>query len=337
MKLAVHQDAHIFQELESEWNALLHRSITDTIFLTVEWQSTWWKTYQAGELWVLTCRDDANRLMGIAPWFIQSKNDERVVRTVGCVDVTDYVDVIVDREHVEPVLSCFSAFLVEERSKYDRINLCNIPESSPTLLQFPTMLKNCGFTVEQVFQEVCPTITLPDSWESYLESLEKKQRHEIRRKLRRAESEAALKYVLIESESEVGAVLDPFLTLMAASQPSKAEFLQDANNRDFFCAVVPLMAARGWLKMSFLHVDGEAVAAYCDFDYNGKILVYNSGLLPERYSNLSTGIVLLAYNIRHAIETGHHIFDFLRGNETYKYRMGAVDTTVYKLMARLAA
>jgi CelD/BcsL family acetyltransferase involved in cellulose biosynthesis len=334
MKTAVHQDARIFHELESQWNALLHRSITDTIFLTLEWQSTWWETYQPGELWVVTCHDAQDQLVGIAPWFIQTKNGERVVRTIGCVDVTDYVDVIVERDYAQAVLSCFSAFLIEHRAQYDRINLCNIPESSPTLSHFPKLLQSCGFNVEQVFQEVCPVIKLPDSWEGYLESLDKKQRHELRRKLRRAESEVQLTYRLIQSESEVQSSLDTFLQLMAASQPSKAQFLQDPQNDAFFRTVVPRMAARGWLKLSFLEVNGEAVAAYCDFDYNGIILVYNSGLLIERYAHLSTGIVLLCYNIRHAIEHQRAVFDFLRGNETYKYRMGGVDTTIYKLMAR---
>jgi CelD/BcsL family acetyltransferase involved in cellulose biosynthesis len=124
---------------------------------------------------------------------------------------------------------------------------------------------------------------------------------------------------------------------MAASQPSKAEFLRNPANASFFRAVLPTIAARGWLRMTLLQVNQEAVAAYCDFDYQGKTLVYNSGLLPDRYSHLSTGIVLLAYNIQHAIEKGNHLFDFLRGNETYKYRMGGQDTKVFKLMARSAA
>ena len=63
--------------------------------------------------------------------------------------------------------------------------------------------------------------------------------------------------------------------------------------------------------------------------------MYNSGLLPEQFGHLSTGIVLLTYLIEHAIESGHFVFDFLRGNETYKYRMGAHDTRVFKLKAQL--
>jgi CelD/BcsL family acetyltransferase involved in cellulose biosynthesis len=84
--------------------------------------------------------------------------------------------------------------------------------------------------------------------------------------------------------------------------------------------------------MSFLTVNGERVATYLNFDYKGHILVYNSGLIPE-YGDLSPGIVLLAYSIQHAIETGHAVFDFLQGDEVYKYRLGGKDTKVVNLIA----
>jgi CelD/BcsL family acetyltransferase involved in cellulose biosynthesis len=335
MKLALYEQDHVFTELASEWNELLARSVTDTIFLTHEWQSTWWSSYQAGELFVITCRAQEGKLVAIAPWFIHHINGERVLRTIGCVDVTDYVDLIVDKDYTEPVQSVLAAFLNEHRARYDRINLCNIPEASPNYAHFPDVLRRCGFDADVVLQEVCPVIHLPETWEGYLESLDKKQRHEIRRKLRRAESEAELEYYVVTPQHNLAEETERFLHLMKASQPSKAEFMSNPSNERFFRALTEITFARGWLKMSFLKVNGKAVAAYFDFDYGGNILVYNSGLLPTEYSHLSTGIVLLSYNIKSAIETGHKLFDFLRGNETYKYRMGGIDTRVFKLMARL--
>ncbi len=334
MNISVYTNPSVFEELEPEWNELLGSSPTDVIFLTWEWQSTWWKTYEAGDLWVVTCRDDDGRLMAIGPWFIQQVDGERVVRTIGCVDVTDYVDIIVHKDCVDPVQVEFARFLADHTRDYDRINLCNIPESSPTYVRFPDRLRMQHFDADMVLQEVCPVIHLPGEWEDYLAMLDKKQRHEIRRKLRRAESEAKLEWYIVGSEHDFEAEADQFMKLMAASQPAKAEFLQDDNNRRFLRQVLEFTFARGWLRLSFLKVNDTYAAAYCDFDYNRQILVYNSGLLPEAYAHLSTGIVLLSYNIRHAIENQRTVYDFLRGNETYKYRMGAQDTRVYKLVAR---
>lgn len=334
MKITAFNQASVFDELESEWNDLLRRSAVDILFLTWEWQSTWWDAYEAGDIWVVTCRTDDGRLVGIAPWFIQNTDGERVLRTIGCVDVTDYVDIIADRNCVEAVQVYLARFLADNTDKYDRINLCNIPETSPTYAQFPDKLRQQHFDADTVLQEVCPVIHLPAEWEDYLGKLDKKQRHEIRRKLRKAESEAKLEWYVVGRDHDFDNEVEKFLSLMAASQPSKAEFLRDQNNLRFFKNILSVTHEKGWLKLSFLKCNDTDVAAYCDFDYNRHILVYNSGLLPESYAQLSPGIVLLAYDIRHAIETGHIIYDFLRGNESYKYRMGAEDTRVYKLVAR---
>lgn len=336
MELTAYTDERVFDELRPEWDDLLHRSTADLIFNTWEWQSSWWKAYRAGQLWVITCRDDSGRLVGIGSWFIQDDHGERVVRTVGCVDVTDYVDIIVDPTYVDAVQTEFAAFLKANADEYDRINWCNIPESSLSLASFPDKLRQHGLTPEIEFQEVCPVIELPDSWEGYLERLDKKQRHEIRRKIRRAESEARIEWQVVDRryEGDIDAAVEQFLGLMRASHPEKAKFLEDPKNLAFFKSVVPQVHGCGWLKMTFLIINGTPSAAYCDFDYNGRILVYNSGLLPQENAHLSAGIVLLSYNIRDAIENQRHVFDFLRGNETYKYRMGATDTKVFKLKAK---
>jgi CelD/BcsL family acetyltransferase involved in cellulose biosynthesis len=331
-----------FEQLESEWNELLQRSTSNRIFSTYEWQITWWQSYQAGELMIVTARNETGTLLGIAPWFIETQTHstytERVVRSIGCVDVTDYVDIIVDLEHISAVQQAFAHTLLEQRAYYDRINLCNIPESSPSYTHFAALLQNCGFSVNLELQEVCPIIQLPSTWDDYLESLDKKNRHELRRKLRKAEGEVEnLTWDFVQQSDDFDAELRVFIDLMAKSQPAKAEFLSDPRNVDFFTKMALITHKRGWLQMSIMRIEGEPVSAYMNFDYGNTILVYNSGLDPNRYSHLSTGIVLLCHNIQHAIETKHTLFDFLRGNEVYKYRMGATDTHIYMLKAAFTA
>lgn len=337
MKLLAFHHPSVFDLLKSEWNGLLHRSIADCIFSTWEWQSTWWDAYQErGKLLVITARDESGELLGIAPWFIDNHPTlGRVVRSIGCVDVTDYLDVIADKDCIDPVLDCFAGFLAQHRDQYDMIDLCNIPASSPTYARFPEILRRHGFNVEVKRQEVCPVIDLPDTWEAYLATLDKKDRHELRRKIRRAENAPEkVDWYMVGSQHNLGAEIERFLKLMAASHVSKAEFLKDPRNLIFFKTIVPVVFDHGWLQLNFLTVGGEAAAAYLNFDYNGNVMVYNSGLLPQAYGHLSPGIVLLARTIRHAIETGRKAFDFLRGNEDYKYRMGGKDLVVYMLRAQ---
>jgi CelD/BcsL family acetyltransferase involved in cellulose biosynthesis len=334
VKLETYTQADAFEQLRPEWNALLHRSAVDNVFSSWEYQSTWWEVFQPGRLLIVTCRDDNGQLIGIAPWFICGGD---VIRGIGCEDITDYLDVIADATYVESVLECFVSYLAERRDDYRRIELCNIPEESPTYRLLRDTFERCGFTATIEQQEVCPVIELPESWEDYLAQLDKKQRHEIRRKLRRAtgDDEHEVDWYIVDGSRVLDDEIETFLRLMAASDPQKAEFLSDERNERFFRRLIPLMFKQGWLQLVFLTVNGQAAATYFNFDYNKRILVYNSGLDPEAYGHLSAGIVLLALTIRHAIENGYKAFDFLRGDENYKYRMGGKDTGVYKLIAEL--
>jgi len=339
VKLTAYNQPEIFTELQPEWNELLGRSESNRIFSTWEWQSTWWTAYHPGELWVITCRNEANQLVGLAPWFIDSTEKYgRVVRPIGCVEVTDYLDVIVDKDCQGDVYEALASFAQQNVPHFDLINLCNLPEASPTYTQFAPILNQHGFNAQLTQQEVCPVIQLPDEWEQYFELLDKKQRHELRRKLRRAEGATEkIDWYIVNENHNLQEEMQKFLHLMGASQYDKAKFLEDPQNMAFFKAVVPLIHEKGWLQLSFLTVDGEPSASYLNFLYGDSVQVYNSGLLPDKYGHLSAGIILLAHNIRTAIENGYKVFDFLRGNEIYKFRMGGQETKVFMLTAEKTA
>jgi len=333
LRLQVFTSDDVFDALGNDWNPLLKNSQCDHIFLTREWLQTWWEAYHPGELLVIVGYADNGELAGIAPWFIVQQGGERLIHTIGCVDVTDYLDIIAADQYKEAFFSALAEHLATFDG-FDRLELCNIPERSPTLAVFPEMLKKQRFNIKMEVQEVCPIIPLPGTWDDYLASLGKKQRHELRRKLRRASGKVS--WYIVGPEHDLASELAHFLRLMAASSEEKAQFLQDERNLTFFKLMAPRIMAKGWLQLSILTVDGEPAAAYLNFDYNNRILVYNSGQDITRFGTLSPGIVLLAYTIRHAIEQGRAEFDFLRGDEPYKYQMGGQDSRVFLLTAARA-
>lgn len=335
VKLEVHGQEAIFSQLQPEWNALVRNSAANRIFSTLEWQSAWWAAFRPGPLQLLTCRDRTGGLLAIAPLFIDRGPDgEKVLSLVGCKEVTDYLDIIIAREHFDPVLVHIADWLAAAHARYDRIEFCNIPAASPVLASLPDLLRARGFLVEVRKEDVCPVLQLPATWGDYVASLEKKQRHELRRKLRRARGNASrLDWYTVGPEHDLDDEMTHFLALMAASDPAKKRFLDDPGNLSFFRNIAAVMLQRGWLRLNFLTIAGERAATYLNFVYNDALLVYNSGLQPESYGHLSPGIVLLAWNIRHAIESGLRVFDFLQGDESYKHQMGGRDEAVYNLYA----
>jgi CelD/BcsL family acetyltransferase involved in cellulose biosynthesis len=333
VEVTAYRDASKLSDLKSLWNELLLQAPMNRIFYTWEWQNTWWDAYEPGELWILVCRD-GGVARGIAPLFISEAERERSAQIIGCVDVTDYLDFIVDEGHIDEVYTAFADYLWEHRGEYDFLDFCNIPFDSPTQRILPALLSSRGFETMVEQQEVCPVIELPKSWGGYLSLLDKKQRHEVRRKIRRLQgNEQSIDWYIVNGDQDLDEEVTQFVRLMAASDPEKERFLQDESNLRFFQAIVPLLQERGWLQLSFLTIGEERAAAYINFVYENRVMVYNSGHAHQDFGDLSPGIVLLAYNIRHAIEQGFTHYDFLRGDEPYKYRMGGRDTAVMNIRA----
>lgn len=334
MQVEAHSEESCFDALCGEWQRLVPLSQADLIFSTWEWHSHWWRAYRPGQLWLVLVRDDAGDLVGLLPLFIENQPGRgRVARIVGSDDVTDYLDVIAHVDYLDAVYRALAAFLVTS-TQFDVLDLSNIREESPTRSQFVSALEGAGFAVEVSPQEVCPLFEVPETFEAYLELLESKQRSELRRKLRRAESAEGLSWYIVDSTHDFDQEMDKFLALMAASHPEKAAFLQNAQHVAFFRSFMPVAMAKGWLQLAFQTYDEEPIAAYLNFDYNDHILVYNSGLRPDRYAALSPGIVLLVHLIKWSIAHRKRTFNFLRGNEAYKYQMGGHDTTVYRVQAQ---
>ena len=333
MELIVYRDSTVFDILQAEWNDLLGRAPHDCVFYTWEWHSTWWQAYQPGEILILVCRY-RDKLVGIAPLFVTDSAGVRTAQIIGCVDVTDYLDFIVDKDYLQPVFEAFADYFARERAAIDCFDLCNIPQESPTRAILPELLRARGFETEVDQQEVCPVIDLPSDWGGYMLLLDKKQRHEVRRKMRRIHgTESTIDWYIVNGKDDLDKEVSYFARLMAASDPEKERFLRDERNMRFFRRIVPLAQDKGWLQLNFLTIGEERVAAYMNFLYGNRVMVYNSGHDHQKYSQLSPGIVLLAYNIQHAIENGYKFYDFLRGDESYKYRMGGRDTAVMNIRA----
>lgn len=334
MKVELLATPTAFDTLSGEWDGLLDPERSTNFFLQLGWQRVWWRHLQRGDLSIATIRDDEGVLRGIAPWAIETHLGQRIVYTIGCIDVTDYLDIIITPGYQDEVLAALLDFMLSsEAPPWDVMDLCNFPEDSSTLPLLPLLAEARGLEARVRQQEVCPLIALPSNFDEYLSLLDKKQRHEMRRKLRRAQAQGVDWYI-VGQEDDLEAEIEAYLTLMAKSTPDKAAFLEMPGHRPFFKEMGELMFAQGHLQLCFLTVNGERAAALWNFIYRGRLMVYNSGLDPFSFPNLSAGVVLSGLTIQYAIEQGVEKYDFLRGNEDYKYRLGGQDTAIYNIVIR---
>lgn len=322
-----------FNTLAAEWDELAQRGMTDTPFQSFAYQKAWWQHLQPddAELMTIATRNSEDELMGIGCFFLLDGH----LHFNGCIEETDYLDLIVPAGQAQAVwqltLECLEA---ASAFGWKALDLCNIPQDSPSRTILPTLASQFNYKFHSAIAEVCPVITLPGSFESYLDALDSKQRRELSRKLRKAEA-AEVTTAVIGATEAIDQAVESFLELLQKSTFEKHDWL-DERRRALFHDVAREAHKAGTLQLMFTEMEGQRAAGLFNFDYKNRIWVYNSGLDPTAFTALSPGVVLTAAAIEQAIKLGRQTFDFLRGDEEYKYRFGAVDTKIYRLLLERA-
>ena len=316
-----------------QWNALLKESISDTPFSRYEYQRLWWEHRGGGEwqdarLVLVTAHED-EKLIGIAPLFMAEYENQPALLLNGSIEISDYLDLIVRADDHARFLSGLLDFLASHLADgWSRLDWYNLPDDSPTLAALKAESAHRGWTHYEEVYRPTPRIVLNGDFDEYLSRVEKKQRHEIRRKMRRAaESELNVRFVLVDPSTNIEPELDTFFDLMV-HDPGKADFLHPAM-REQMSAILHAAHKEGYLWLGFLEIDGVKTASSLNFDYNGKLWGYNSGV-SRAHMELSPGWVLLSHIIQWCCENKRHEFDFMRGDEEYKYRFGGVNRFVMR-------
>ena len=332
MNFTLHKD---FSKLDpASWNALLSESITDVPFLRFEYLSAWWSTRGGGEwpeaelVLVTACENDG--LIGIAPLFLARHEGRDALMLLGSIEISDYLDLIVRADDLPRFIPGLLDFLASNATlAWSALDWYNLFDDSPTLPVMESESAKRGWDYKAEPFRPALSVPLPGDFEEYLMNIDKKQRHEIRRKIRRAEGdERDVRWYLVEDESTLDAEIDDFLALMA-NDHHKEDFLTEVMRTQMRTSVHAAFKA-GWLQLAFIEVDGYKAAGYLNFDYGNHIYVYNSGLDYD-YGDLSPGWVLLGYLLQWANENGRAEFDFMRGDEDYKFKFGGVKRDVMRV------
>ncbi len=322
---------------QDEWDQLLKNSVSPVPFLTYEYLDAWWQTRGGGE-WpeesrlILVAAFEDDHLVGIAPLFhTRNTAGDSALMFVGAIEVSDFLDFIVKPEDLPPFLSGLIDFLLKdaELPAWQVLDLYNILDESPSLDALKLEGEKYGWSHEQSRLQPSPNITLPGDFETYLAGIDKKQRHEIRRKLRNLDtSPVDGGFYIVQEADQLHAEVEAFLDMMA-QDPSKQAFLIPAM-RQHLHNTARAAFEHGWLQLAFFTLDGEKAAASMSFIYNDLLWLYNSGW-EWAYRDFSPGWLLLAYLLRWATENNIHGFDFMRGDESYKYKFGGVDRYVNRV------
>ena len=311
---------------QAGWNRLVERCRAPVPFATWQFQTAWYRAFGTGPLHLLAAQDGEGEWVGVLPLYEIPSPDGPVVRLVGGTDVADYLDLIAVAGREEEVWKALLPALAE--LPWRIADLRPLPAASPTPALLAGLAPSAGLASRTAVEDRCPVIELPATWGAYLAGLSGKDRHELRRKMRRAEA-GQPRMEVARDPAAMAELMDGFVALHRRSKVGKARFM-DEPMEAFFREMGRELAAAGLAALWMLWLEDRPAAALLCLEQGGAVNLYNSGFDPEARA-MSPGVVLIARTIEDAIARGFRRYDFLRGEEPYKYGFGAVPTEVLRV------
>ena len=292
------------------------------VFILPQWLSAWWREFGTGaDARVYVVRRGLE-VIGIAPLIFK----QGTASFMGSDDVCDYLDFVVAPGGGEQFFEVLLDRLPQEGIHH--LELAGLRPESTAVTDLVPMARSRGLEARCEPEDVSVELALPATWEEYLDMLTPKQRREVTRKLRRLREFGDIDYSVVADSQGVPQTLDIFLKLLRASRKDKAAYM-NATRASFFERVARDMSEAGLLRFGIVRLNDMPIAALMYFDYQNKVYLYNSGYDP-RYSYLSVGLLSKVLCIRDSIRQGRHTFDFMKGGEVYKYRLGGRETPLYR-------
>jgi CelD/BcsL family acetyltransferase involved in cellulose biosynthesis len=319
-------------ELADAWNRLA----SDVPFQSWDWLEAWWHTYgdaadrsdRVSELATVVVRDDAGRLIGLAPWYLENSPwHGRVLRFLGTHAVcSDYLGVLAEPGFEADVAAALAVWLTEQSdAQWDLVELESVDPENQVVCHLAAQMKSRGSLINLRPGPSCWQVALPADWESYLKSLSPSHRKQVRRRQRRLFETGRAILRSVDREDVRLAALEILVDLHQRRQVSlgnQGRFASDAFLA-FHQEVTRRFLQRGRLRLHWLELDGRPVAAEYGLAGTRTVYSYQGGFDPAASDEAPGHLATLA-TIKLAIEQGFTAFDFLRGDEPYKAHWRAI-------------
>jgi len=304
-----------------EWNSLVARNDTDTVFQTYEWCDAWWRVFgRRGRLFFLLWRVDGQPA-GFAPLMLR-RNVAGLwqLELIGTGNA-DYQDFVFPDAKAQAI-AAVGTFLRQGAAQWDRMRLCNVPEQSSTLRLLTEATRGGLYRVDEARLR-CPALVLhPDSTDA--RALINK--YSLRRPQNWFAQRGTLIFRHVTDPGEIQRLLPVFFDQhnrrwRAEKLPS---IFESQEQRTFYQELATAMQRTDSLLFSVVEFDGKPIAFHFGFDYRRRVTWYKPSFEID-YSSRSPGLLLTRALIQDALERSRSEFDFSIGDEKFKQRFANID------------
>jgi CelD/BcsL family acetyltransferase involved in cellulose biosynthesis len=310
--------------LVPDWQQL-HTASGADLFLSPNWLIPWWQ-HLAGdrELFVMLARDDDGIPRGLLALSMETTRVGfrriRRLRFLGDDHVSsDYLDAIIEPGWNRPVNQAFAAALLARRSEWDLLELRDMDQQSNTPHELLDALGD-GFEMYSDAGLICPVQDFDPETKAddFMRQTSRFQNYTRRRKW--LERQSGFRIELCRDERELHQALDNFFRLhhMRWHEDGGSSGITGARIEAFHREAMTRLMTTDQLRLYTLWVDGLAVASVYAMIHGGTFYYYQAGMDPAWRSH-SVGLVLIGETFVDAIRSGLTRYDFLRGEEAYKF------------------
>ena len=313
------------------WDMLLRETPGASFFQTYDWLRVYWEHFGEGQrLRVLIVRA-AGKPIGIVPLCVRRRE-----HSIGSVQVLTYP--LEDwstfygpiGKNQAATLMLAMKHLANSPRDWDEIDLPWVAEESFDKGRTCRAMQHAGLAPHKVPYQTTSFIDMEGSWDDYLQGLDSKVRHEMRRHMRRAEELGQFEFIRHRPEPQRAGDGDCRWDLYDQCEEVSQKSWQaesttgnticHAKYRDFYRHCHATASKLGMADLALLKVDGQPVAFSYNYRYEGRVFGLRMGY-DANHSIKGLGTALTAYLIRNGFERGDARLELGMGDQKFKQRI----------------
>jgi CelD/BcsL family acetyltransferase involved in cellulose biosynthesis len=337
-----------FAALADTWEATQADAVTTSVFGGFDWQHLWWRTYGEGKKdkrdkqLKLLVATEGDAVVGLLALHIQTvpilRVPVRLLRFVGTGGDTypDDLGPVLARGH-EAATARALADAAVRLPGWDVLLLTDLDPACPFTKAIETAARAGRLDVLTGQAERIAYIDLPATFEAWLQTLHGDRRYRIRKIRKKANAAHPTRFFVFDDPATLDQGIDKLIALHHKRWKSigQAHAFATPEYVEFHRAVMAACLRKNRLRLYALELGGQVVAMYYFYKFRDRVYLMQSGFDPD-FSDVKPGQVLLGYIIESAINEGHKVLDFLKGDHRYKEELaGGERETLYVTGFRL--
>ncbi len=312
-----------FASMRNEWGALAARSKAGP-FLSWSWLYPWWQRlgFQRA-LRIFVAWDEEQKAVGILPLSQETTHEMGVPvrkwRFLGDTHVgSDYLDLLAEPEYENVLIESFAKHLAAKKNSIDVLELHGLPQGSAFSQAILKALGKEALVSRCSKQYTCPLVKIGDSWEQYLKSVGRTDN--LRRRHKWFLSQPGFAIERWEDSFSIAKSVSEFFELhrLRWEKEGGSQGIHGPHVQSFHRDATFFMAQDGHVRMYILRLGNQPLSAVYVILWKNRVYFYQSGYDPQ-WTRRSAGLVLLGQTLADAFGEKRIEFDFLRGQEPYKF------------------